>query len=264
MARRRRGKDEAVGSSWMTSYTDLVTVLFALFVMLYALSEVDEELWYRFVRAAAHVFGAGQPYPFDFGSPGINDLMGSGMVGLPELPMPVFEPPAYLQNFEGADNQMEIAAEILQTYFGQYGVGDQIVVGGVRDDEGELTGELIITTHGDMYFDSGSADIRPETFPILEVIGSAITFLQDTMEIEIMVVGHTDTDPIATFRFPDNWELSVARATSITRHLVYTLGVIEPDRIGSQGFGEYRPVATNETEEGKQQNRRVEIIIRQR
>ncbi|MDR2167842.1 MAG: OmpA family protein [Clostridiales bacterium] len=113
-----------------------------------------------------------------------------------------------------------------------------------------------------MYFDTGRSEIRPITYPILEVIGRAIAFLQESMEIFIMVEGHTDNVPI-TGRYMDNWALSNARAASVLRHLTYYLDVIAPERISAVGFGEYRPVATNDTAEGRQLNRRVVIRITQ-
>jgi len=250
MAKKQKKKDEGVKSDWMTSYADMVTVLFALFVMLYALSEVDEALWQEFALAAA--IGSGSIEPFDFAGDGVNELLGNGLMDLPAFDLAVFEfTPGQQGQGEAGQHQMEIVADILQTYFGEAGLGDAIEI----DFDGE--GQLLISTHGDMYFDSGQAWIRPETFEILDVIASAINNLEG---VRVSVEGHTDNVPIGTARFPDNLELSVARAASISRYFIDHMGV-DPTIIRATGFGEHHPVDDNATIEGRQANRRVEIRI---
>ena len=250
MAKKQKKKDEGVKSEWMTSYADMVTVLFALFVMLYALSEVDEALWQEFALAAA--IGSGSIEPFDFAGDGVNELLGNGVMDLPLFDLAIFEfVPGQHGQGEAAQHEMEIFQEILQTYFGEAGLGDSIQI----EFDGE--GQLLITTHGDMYFDSGQAWIRPETFEILDVIASAINNLTG---VRVSVEGHTDNVPIGTARFPDNLELSVARAASISRYFIDVMGV-DPAIIRATGFGEHHPVADNATDYGRQRNRRVEIRI---
>ena len=247
---KKRKKSEPAGSVWLMSYADMVTVLFALFVMLYALSEIDEALWQEFALAAA--IGTGAIEPFDFQGEGVNDLLGNGIMDLPLFDLAIFEfVPGQQGQAEADRHEMEIVQEVLQTYFGQAGLGDAIQI----DFDGE--GQLLITTHGDMYFDSGQAWIRPETFEILDAIASAINMLSG---IRVSVEGHTDNVPIGTARFPDNLELSVARAASISRYFIDVMGV-DPAIIRATGFGEHHPVGDNATEEGRQANRRVEIRI---
>jgi chemotaxis protein MotB len=236
----------------MTSYADMVTVLFALFVMLYAMSDIDEDRFQEFAQAAA-IGTPTAPGIFDFAGEGINDLVGNGILQLPEFDMSIFE---FIPTTEGHAqdaNQMEVMADILQTYFGDAGLSETVIVEFDPDQ-----GMILIATHGDVYFDSGRDTIRQETFPILEVIGSAIGGLSG---VNVSVEGHTDDVPIGTAQFPDNWALSTARATNILRHFVYQLQVIEPDRIQAVGHGEYRPLQSNATAEGRQANRRVEIFI---
>ena len=250
MAKKQKKKDEGAKSDWMTSYADMVTVLFALFVMLYAMSDVDEALWEEFARAAA--FGSGSMEPFDFAGDGVNELLGNGVMDLPMFDLAMFEfTPGQQGQGQTGQHQMEVFQEILQTYFGQAGLGDAIDV----QFDGE--GQLLISTHGDVYFDSGQAWIRPELFPVLGVIASAINNLEGVM---VSVEGHTDNVPIETARFPDNLELSVARAASISRYFINHQGV-DPSIIRATGFGEHHPIESNATSEGRQANRRVEIRI---
>lgn len=257
MAKRKKEQGKPAGSPWLMSYADLVTVLFALFVMLYAMSEVDEERWAEFARAAAR----GTPTEvavFDFAGESIHDLVGSGILDLPFFDIAIFEfSPTGDGPYETHIDQMEIVADILQTYFGEQGLAGTI---GIYHDQ--QAGIIVITTYGDVYFDSGQAIIRPETFPILDVIGSAIAMVTQTFPAaHVSIEGHTDSVPIHTAQFQDNWALSTARASNILRYFVYTIGVIEPYRIQAVGHGEYRPIATNLTPEGRQANRRVVIRI---
>ena len=258
MTKKKKEQAKGGGQPWLTSYADLVTVLFALFVMLYAMSDVDEARWAEFARAAAR----GTPTAaaiFDFAGEGINDLVGSGILDLPFFDLAIFE--FSPTGGDGPDvqqaDQMEVVADILQTYFGEAGLADTIVVD--FDDVGRV---ILIATHGDVYFDSGQATIRPATFQILDIIGSAIaTMAQASPAAHVSIEGHTDNVPIRTAQFQDNWALSTARASNILRYFVYDLGVIEPERIQAVGHGEYRPIATNLTQEGQQANRRVVIRI---
>ena len=117
---------------------------------------------------------------------------------------------------------------------------------------------LVITVVGDLLFDSGKDKIRPEAYPLLNKV-SAI--LKDNMaQFNVGIEGHTDNVPIKLSSWKSNWELSSARALSVLHYLVKEQG-ISPERLSAIGYGEYRPVASNETREGHKQNRRVEIVI---
>jgi len=110
----------------------------------------------------------------------------------------------------------------------------------------------------EVLFDSGKTDIKQEAFPALDKIAGV---LKDNIEDRnIGIEGHTDNEPIKHSKWKSNWELSTSRATSVLHYLVDTKG-IDPKRVAAIGYGEYRPVASNDTIEGKKQNRRVEIVI---
>ena len=110
----------------------------------------------------------------------------------------------------------------------------------------------------EVLFDSGKTDIKQEAFPSLDKIAGV---LKDNVEDRnIGIEGHTDNDPIKHSKWKSNWELSTSRATSVLHYLVDTKG-INPKRVAAIGYGEYRPVASNDTNSGKRQNRRVEIVI---
>jgi len=117
---------------------------------------------------------------------------------------------------------------------------------------------LVITIVGDVLFDSGKAKIRSESFPILDKIASVLK--ENVPELNVGIEGHTDNQPIKFSGWKSNWELSTARALSVLHYLVEDKN-ISPERISAVGYGEYRPVASNITKEGRQLNRRVEIVI---
>jgi len=117
---------------------------------------------------------------------------------------------------------------------------------------------LVITVVGDLLFDSGKAKIKTDAHSLLDKISSV---LKDNMsQFNVGIEGHTDNVPIKLSGWKSNWELSTARALSVLHYLVNNQG-ISPERLSAIGYGEYRPVASNETKDGRKQNRRVEIVI---
>jgi chemotaxis protein MotB len=117
---------------------------------------------------------------------------------------------------------------------------------------------LVITVVGDLLFDSGKAKIREEALPLLTKVS---TILKDNMaQFNIGIEGHTDNIPIKQSGWKSNWELSTSRALSVLHYLANDQG-ISPERLSAIGYGEYRPLVSNETSDGRKQNRRVEIVI---
>jgi chemotaxis protein MotB len=117
---------------------------------------------------------------------------------------------------------------------------------------------LVITVVGDLLFDSGKAKIRPEAQPVLDKVARVLN--ENVPDFNVGIEGHTDNVPIKLSGWKTNWELSSARALSVLHYLVNEKG-IDPGRLSAIGYGEYRPVTSNDTKSGRQQNRRVEIVI---
>ena len=117
---------------------------------------------------------------------------------------------------------------------------------------------LVITVVGDVLFDSGKAKVRSESFPILDKVATVLK--ENVPELNVGIEGHTDNLPIKFSGWKSNWELSTARALSVLHYLVEEKS-ISPERVSAIGYGEYSPVASNSTKEGRQLNRRVEIVI---
>ena len=115
---------------------------------------------------------------------------------------------------------------------------------------------LVIRVSDQFFFHTGEAAIRPDVLPFLKVLGQTLQGMDNSIRIE----GHTDNVPINTVQFPSNWELSTARATTIIRYFI-TNFQFDPQKLSAAGYGEYRPVAANDTSEGRDQNRRVDVVI---
>lgn len=117
---------------------------------------------------------------------------------------------------------------------------------------------LVLRFIAEVFFDSGKADIKPEAYPILDKVAEFLK--EDVPDRNIAIEGHTDNEPIKYSGWKSNWELSAARALSVLHYLVDKKG-IDPERVQAVGYGEYHPIADNSTPEGRQKNRRVEIVI---
>jgi len=120
---------------------------------------------------------------------------------------------------------------------------------------------LVITVVGDLLFDSGKAKIRHEAYSLLDKVSSVLK--ENMSDFNIGIEGYTDNQPIMHSGWKSNWELSTARALSVLHYMVSSED-ISPDRLSAIGYGEYRPVASNDTKEDRQLNRRVEIVIQPR
>ena len=116
---------------------------------------------------------------------------------------------------------------------------------------------LVVTFVAEVLFDSGKADLREDSFPKLDKLAQV---LQTTVSnLNIGIEGHTDNEPIKKSSWKSNWELSSTRAISVLHYLAGRS--IKPERLSATGYGEYHPVSSNDTKEGRQKNRRVEVVI---
>ncbi len=118
---------------------------------------------------------------------------------------------------------------------------------------------LVVTFLAEVLFDSGKADLKPEGMNMIKKVANVIR--QEAVYSEIGVEGHTDNVPITHSRWRSNWELSTSRATSVVHYMVNDCG-LSPNSLSATGYGEHRPIVSNNTKEGRQANRRVEIVIK--
>lgn len=234
MTRRRRTDDsngDSGSGNWLTTYSDLVTLLLAFFVLLFSISEIDAEKFRNIMSSFQ-------------GGPGVFE----GESKLEPLP----NSPEEILGID-LDDDLETLKEYLEEYSEKIGLGNLISV--KMEERG-----IIVRFMDNVFFDPGSATIKEESFKVLELV-SEILNREEFIKRQIKVEGHTDTVPVSrTSRYETNWELSSARATNVLRYLVENT-YMDGARISSSGYSYYRNISPNDTKENKAKNRRVDIVI---
>lgn len=227
MRRQRRQEGHHQRDRWLVSYADFITLLFAFFVVLYSAAQVDK-------RRAAQVASAIQTAFHETGHlppPAVNG-------GNPQLPN---DPPVPDEQQDALKKQIEqkLAAEIAN--------GD-VAVRSSREG-------LVISLREIGFFDSGSAEIKASSAAAFAQLAEILRESGSNIRIE----GHTDNVPIHNSHFSSNWDLSTARATATIRLLItYKL---KPELMTAAGYSEFHPIASNDTPEGRANNRRVDIVV---
>lgn len=257
----KRGKkhhhEDHVDESWLIPYADLLTLLLALFIVLFSMSSVDAKKF----QAMADVFSA----EFTSGT------------GIFEFPSPIPEEGATAPDEQKNDSE-EIAevetgtvqteeekkklaqqVEQLELQAIQAKVNDYIDEKGLKDKlETQLTDEgLLVSIRDNVLFESGSDAVRTEDLTIVKEISELLIMNPPR---SIIISGHTDNVPIKNANFSSNWELSVMRAINFMKILLEN-DKLDPSWFSAKGYGEFRPIASNDTNDGKTRNRRVEILI---
>lgn len=252
MARKRKQEEEHENlERWLVSYADFITLLFAFFVIMYAISRVDEQKLGSAVESLQRALGSLVPVNItqrDAGAFLPQPAAPSVSVVTPEAE----EPPSSEQG-EFAKLAQELKAEV-EGAKGELDASRAAQLNQIKflvDKRG-----LVIRVPENFFFDSGQASLRPEIIPILSVLSKSLARIPNHIRIE----GHTDSVPIRTPQFPSNWELSTARATTIVRYLL-TNFQFNPNRLSATGYAEFHPVAPNTTPEGRSQNRRVDVVV---
>ena len=227
---RKKAEEQKVETAgmmrWLLTYADMITLMLALFIILFAISTISRVKF----QAFANDISAG----FD-NTWSVNQPPNGGMNAE--------------QSFSAASRIPAIQKQ-LQQYVAQNHLQSQVQVR--MDRRG-----LVITLLSDKaYYDSGSAQLRPQTKKILDEVD---VFLRKNDNL-IRVEGNTDNVPIATDRYPSNWELSTARAVNVLRYLVEQ-DHLQPQRISASGYGQFHPRTDNSTPGGRQANRRVDVVL---
>jgi chemotaxis protein MotB len=232
---------------WLVSYADFITLLFAFFVVLFASGQTDKRKQVRLAEAMQSAFQHDGIFDPHSKTPPLSDLSSANdnasakPIALP-LPTAFDTSP---ENLPFTEARIQKVAEHEATLYRL--PADSITL------RPTLEG-LVVSLREAGFFASGSADVRPSSVDALRVLAAALP--HQAMRVE----GHTDNVPIHTVAFATNWELSTARAATITR-LLLDAGSAEPTGISAAGYAEYHPIATNATEVGRAQNRRVDIVL---
>lgn len=231
--RNNREKGNVDTNSWMTTYSDLVTLLLCFFVLLFSFSVIDAKKFEAIIKSFKGSLGV-----LDSGRTIDDDQYISQALQSDRL----------LREQQEAES-MEWLYQQLDEYIKENGLEATVVLG--IEERG-----LLIRFKDQVLFDSGKAFIRKDAEEIVQRIGEILK----TNERSIRVEGHTDNVPINLPMYPSNWELSTARAVNVVKFFIENVGIL-PLRLSAAGYGEYHPIALNDNVENRQKNRRVDVVI---
>ncbi|MBL8484744.1 MAG: flagellar motor protein MotD [Rhodocyclaceae bacterium] len=236
MARRSAPEEHENHERWLVSYADFITLLFAFFVVMYAISSVNEGK-YRVLSDA------------------INSAFHNGKINI--VPTKPNDPQQLVQIQIGTrkaqlarerrDKLKRMGSELDRA------LGALVKEGQVRMSQGAFG--ISIEINANMLFPSGDASLTASATGLLRQVAEVLSYSDFPLRVE----GHTDNQPIASERFPSNWELSAMRASTVVR--VFADAGVAPGRLTAAGYGEQRPLDTNLTPEGRARNRRVSIWV---
>lgn len=225
MSKKKEIKVKENKERWLLTYADMITLLMVFFIVLYAMSNVDAKKYQSLAESLNDVFSGQKAI--------LND---------PSTNIVNVRPSTSQNDFSEMEKQLkDIIAEM--------GLVSKVQIN--YESEG-----IVLSFQDTILFNLGSANLTPEAMNIIE----KVTEILAKAPLRIRVEGNTDDLPIRTAQFPSNWELSVARATSVVRVMISNPRM-EPGRISILGHGEYRPAAPNDSPENRQLNRRVDIVI---
>ena len=232
MKRRKKVQHSSQSNKWMVTFADLVTLILVFFILLFSMSNIDNIKFKQLVNSLG--------------------LSESNGVNASIIEFESSSHPREKNNEKGVSNKSAELNRILlqvQQYLEKNNL--QEVITANRDKRG-----VVLVLQEQMLFETGEAEILKKGYPFLNELGELFTTIPNQIKIE----GYTDNRPIKTYRYPSNWELSTARASSVIRYFTANYD-LKSEQFIAIGYGEAKPVVENTSEANMQKNRRVEIII---
>jgi chemotaxis protein MotB len=265
MLNRDSGYSDEYKNRWLVSYADFVTLLLALFMVLYALSQIDISNLRDFTNSVDNVFSNGE-------QKFLSEKDENEIVKEKKKLLKVFssskvetkEFPSNLNNSKNEIYQLRQKLKVIESNLEKEALSIQNTQSLLEQKLGQINGiivkkeprGLLIRLKDTVLFDKGSDIIRAKAYRVLD----QVAFVFRSCDNEVKIEGHTDITPIKTTRFPSNWELSTARSTNILRYFVGRSN-INPSRFSAAGYADNVPIADNISNNGRSANRRVDIII---
>jgi len=231
--RKKKHPEHVNHERWLVSYADFITLLFAFFVVMFAVSQVDSKRVGRFTEAFSKAIGEDF-----FPDRGRGFMPASDVEGTQSGDHESSKVPQQIAELRDSLKTLSENNEALH--------GLQVI---------QRRNELILRLADNIFFESGNDSLIAPAAQILHMLGPELA----SRHVDLRVEGHTDDRPIKTARFRSNWDLSTARATAVLAKLAAE--GIEPSRLSAAGYGEFRPIASNATEDGRKQNRRVDLVV---
>lgn len=252
MLRRKRAEIHVNQERWLVSYADFITLLFAFFVVMYSISQVNQSKYRVLSETFVHAFSApGQPAA-DRALAAAESTLNPIQVGQPSLSPATSAIDVRSSEIGQVDSDIrDPFTEISELFAERFGdlINDKLIT--VSSNELWLQ----IEVKDSILFASGSAEPSLQAQVIFDEIALILKDYPNPVQVE----GYTDNVPINSARYPSNWELSSARASAIVKWLASR--DIAPTRLSAVGFGEFQPIADNASAEGRAQNRRVALMI---
>jgi chemotaxis protein MotB len=254
---KRKKQDHVNHERWLVSYADFITLLFAFFVVLYSSSQVDKRKAGRLAMAIQVAFqelGVFQtsstkiPVKDDDAMPFEKVQIVENINKDADLKQ-IVNPMKGVLSSAGQPQSLQEAQQEIQKALDPEIQRREVTMSMRREG-------LVVSLKEMGFFDSGSATIRPSSLDAISRLAAVLKQRPENLRIE----GHTDNIPIHTARFASNWELSTSRATELIQLLITNYG-IPPSHLAAAGYGEFHPVASNDTSEGRAQNRRLDVVI---
>lgn len=237
MSKKKQHHEEHVDEAWLLPYSDMLTLLLALFIVMFAMGQTDKSKFQAMAQEFSVIFAGGSAMMNNSGDSAVIPT------GSPT------EDQAIKSASELEEDKMTEVKKQLEQEIQQEGYADKIKV--------ELNGDgLDIAIQDVVLFNSGEADVLQNVSPLLSKISDMLQGLDN----KIKVVGHTDNVPISNSKFRSNWDLSAMRAINVMNFMT-TTGKVAQDRMSIQAYGDQMPKYSNDTEEGRAKNRRVEIVV---
>jgi len=255
MRRKKQRKESKIDESWLLPYADLLTLLVALFIVLFAMSEIDTQKYKELSQVFKNEFSGGEGILEYKDSPVKHE---EGLITDEDTNKNQDNEKEHDQNKE-EDEKNKAAAEreeleVLQQKINNFIKGNNLA----ESLETALTDEgLLITILNDVSFNSGSAEVKADGRDMVRNISA---FLHTDPPHQVVVSGHADDRPIHNVEFASNWELSVIRAVNFMGLLLENDN-LDPESFSAKGFGEHQPLLPNTSEENRAKNRRVEVLI---
>lgn len=251
--RKRYNEQEEGAPEWMNTYGDMITLLLTFFVLLFSFSSIDALKWEKIVSSFS-----GTPYvaiqSMESGDSQPDEIDNSVWETYKLTPTPLPTP----DSTQTEDPKAKVAEKFNELYqkikyhIEENGLGFILYV--EKQDE-----TILLRLRDSALFDSAKASIKEDAEEILIDVCNIINEYYEYIKI-IRIEGHTDNRPISTAKYASNWELSVARAVEVFHYIVENTELDEA-KFFVGGYGEFHPVASNDTEEGRVQNRRVDFVI---
>jgi len=246
MRRRRAPEEHENHERWLVSYADFITLLFAFFVVMYAISSVNEGKYKVLSNALVNAFRNTTAQP---GGQVIVLPQGAPPVQTSPIARPTMAQPPLLSPEKQAkrEKMRNVAKEIMETLAPLVREGKVKLI--------ETSRGVTIEINDSILFAAGQARLQPASISAMQAVAAVLA----TTDFPITIEGHTDNIPINTPQFPSNWELSALRATTVLR--LFNGEGVGAEQLTAIGYGDTRPVETNLTVEGRARNRRVSILI---